>query len=519
MNKKFVDEIVIPAQKNRKKAPKGYITCEGNKYVKAEYVKTVKGKNYYEKDLVVINDDNGNLSLHYKYDDHIKEDVYTPGNYVDINRSIPVIMGIDERSSKYIYGYTSYSNEHFVLDVSVLFSNYESKEKFIKETVNHPVYDINSYVLRYYNIKVATECGAIECYKTGKVYIGDKEEIERLIASSAISRYESFRSQYRGNNSISSSFIKTGNLRYSFGVEIETANGVIPNYMRPHLDISCERDGSVSGGEYITGVLRGTKGANHLMVICDQLSKRCTTDKRCGVHVHIGDANFNKEFSIYAVVLAEMIEEDIFRMLPKSRRNNRYCEKLGLNDVLPSYKRLFSERNPGSISKSHYKQFIENEFNDLFYKMSHNKIISDQFNRKKTHPLNRYVGGPGTGSFRYKWINLIPCNFLRIRSNGGEQDYTLEFRCLEGRTNFNVIFPWILICMAFVAFVENYKRLILEAVIQGKKITLKEIVSTVYNKAILADKTSLAQKLELYIDNRFSKYSPNNESIALEDLL
>src|SRR5690606_33236485 len=85
---------------------------------------------------------------------------------------------------------------------------------------------------------------------------------------------------------------------------------------------------SPQGGEYVSGVMYGDAGFKQLYEMCKLLNKKCTVDKRAGVHIHIGSLNWNKEDLVYSYLLAEMIEEEMFSMLPKSRRSNDYCKKI-----------------------------------------------------------------------------------------------------------------------------------------------------------------------------------------------
>ena len=117
------------------------------------------------------------------------------------------------------------------------------------------------------------------------------------------------------NRRLSDHVTKTTNLidrglDYSFGVEFESCAGVInPWVWKYHgLDMTCERDGSVSGGEYITEILRGDEGFHRLRYYCDVLSQRLTYDETCGIHVHIGNAEFNANFIVSAYILCLKIQ-------------------------------------------------------------------------------------------------------------------------------------------------------------------------------------------------------------------
>lgn len=89
--------------------------------------------------------------------------------------------------------------------------------------------------------------------------------------------------------SMSPSYVVTEGIKYSFGVEIEVSRGFVPTWKAAkNYNMLCIRDGSVNpgeengGAEYVTGVLRGDTGVNHLQSICLELSKRCMVNKSAG---------------------------------------------------------------------------------------------------------------------------------------------------------------------------------------------------------------------------------------------
>ena len=122
-------------------------------------------------------------------------------------------------------------------------------------------------------------------------------------------------------------FNQTFGIPYTFGVEIETCEGFMD--YQSDLNLKAVYDGSISGKEYVTGCMSGNNGIHMLKKICNSLSDSdCYTDSTCGIHVHIGGANFNRRFSILSIMLGNMLEDEIFSMLPKSRSKSSYCLKI-----------------------------------------------------------------------------------------------------------------------------------------------------------------------------------------------
>ncbi|QDP63181.1 MAG: putative amidoligase enzyme [Prokaryotic dsDNA virus sp.] len=237
-------------------------------------------------------------------------------------------------------------------------------------------------------------------------------------------------------------YTKTGGMQYTFGVELETSRGqndtMEQETMDNNLNVLACYDGSIRGREYVTGVLKGNDGMEQLEGICDALNNtEHEVDRRCGVHVHIGGANFNRAFGAMALRLACQIQDDIFEMLPESRRNNSYCPKI---DV-----RTYKNTNFKNANKK-IAQFVFGRTN------------LDKTYNKKYH-LGRY---PST---RYNWMNMVRCG----SASNGE---TLEFRCHAGSLNFEKLQNWILVCMSIVRFIENNQSRIMK-----KGVTLLEILN------------------------------------------
>ena len=70
---------------------------------------------------------------------------------------------------------------------------------------------------------------------------------------------------------------------YTFGVELETCSSS-EVYNGSH-NLKAVYDGSVSGHEFVTGVLQGNKGVDELKSICNHLSGcDARVDRTCGVH-------------------------------------------------------------------------------------------------------------------------------------------------------------------------------------------------------------------------------------------
>lgn len=269
---------------------------------------------------------------------------------------------------------------------------------------------------------------------------------------------------------LSPTYSITEGKRYTFGVELETCSGYIPHYLYASHNISCTRDGSIDGGEYVTGVLRGDRGIEHLQEIVHMLAKRCEVDKKCGIHVHIGNASFDKRFIVFAYYLGRAIQDELYAIMPKSRKLSTYCRYIDrkLSVQLSDFERDFD----GSLDQA---------YAELFLLLSHGKPESSKLNRKTNHPRGSKAGYDHS-SPRYWWLNLIPTVF-----NTRECDppvNTVEFRQHSASLNFNKIKNWLKICMAFVYFVENHQYDIIAGEMKGTSspINLETIIKVAYPK-------------------------------------
>jgi len=309
----------------------------------------------------------------------------------------------------------------------------------------------------------------------------------------------------------SPTFLLSEGLKYTFGVEIETSSGRIHKleYNANNLNMNCDHDGSIKGGEYVTNVLTGDAGFKQLHKITSFLQSRCKIDRSCGIHVHIGGTVFNKSFSVFSYLLGVKLQNDLFKMLPKSRRHNKFCGDLpnfNFNEILKEYG---------------YNYGVEIAYDYLFRELSSGTKLSRNANKKFNHPYGRYCGQYHDVEFdtilRYKWLNLVPCNFnvrhfdfynltKKERSIARtDLPFTIEFRNHSASLNYVKIKNWVLICMAFVNYVENHK----EEILKKEFITIEDIIKKVYKKN--------SKYLLDYIESRKNHFNNINEEVEVNN--
>lgn len=99
---------------------------------------------------------------------------------------------------------------------------------------------------------------------------------------------------------------------------------------------------SSCGIEVCTPVLKGWTGLKSLMKVVEAFAKsnadaskkhRINSDNRCSMHVHVNIADLTKEQLATVIAYYIKCEHVIFDSLPIRRKNNRYCQFIGMTDL------------------------------------------------------------------------------------------------------------------------------------------------------------------------------------------
>lgn len=311
-------------------------------------------------------------------------------------------------------------------------------------------------------------------------------------------------------------------LRYPFGIEIETCIGRIPTRDREDLNIKAVHDGSLRdakgntpGGEYVTGVLVGDAGLTQLHNICRVISSKCKVNSQCGVHVHVGNLNWTKEDIVFSYILAELLEDEIFSVLPASRRTSSYCRRLTQITLkyLPKLQEASKSREEYNITIDEIYDlilaeatFIKGKEGKSYKLKSYTEgelepfISSQYYNKRKQHP-NGAKCGYDKGAQRYCWLNYIT---LMYNTKGGYKggSNTWEIRNHSATMNFTKIRNWIKIFFALCNFVETNKRILLE---RSNIIDLELVIMNSYPKT--------GKRLMKYINERKEIFKVKSETI------
>jgi hypothetical protein len=277
-----------------------------------------------------------------------------------------------------------------------------------------------------------------------------------------------------------------GSIRYTFGVEVETTYGRIPNEELQANKLAIVSDGSIRAGEYVTGALHGDLGFRNLQALMRLISTYCLVSNEGAGHVHIGGALFNRRFSVLAIMAGCQVEEEMFMMQPPNKNpRTKYCSGISKDwGESPVDGKRWS-RDYSHISFSNWREVLGEYV----------------FGRSFGRDMNSLHDVPRWNKYRHKWLNLINCNSV------GRFD-TIEFRIFGVTTSFDKMYCYVLISMAFVWFVENKQGRILELnkefaeTREGLK--LEEMVTSAYSH-----RSDISDMLITFINERKQKFNRN----------
>ena len=237
-------------------------------------------------------------------------------------------------------------------------------------------------------------------------------------------------------------------LPYTFGLEFETAGGFLPQHRLYELGLIPLRDGSITGIEFSTVVLKDNCGLNLLKQQMSALNERTIFDKDCSLHIHFG--NFKLDGEVLLMVNNLFCSSNISNYLPqltfsthlyKSNKEKNYCD---MNQKYASFASMYAEL----VGRDFYGDF--------------------------TQPHPKDINGTRKWNIRsrYRAVNFI--NALCYKS-----PKTIEFRILRPTYNFDKVLGWLFIFSAFIKYAErNYTN---NKYLLRNRITVEQIVQAVYS--------------------------------------
>lgn len=276
-------------------------------------------------------------------------------------------------------------------------------------------------------------------------------------------------------------------LKYSFGLEFETSMGYIPENICFRDGLIPLRDGSISGLEYSTVVMKGNTGLSLLRQQLDTLRQYTAFNKECSLHIHFGGYPLTPDtvFNLYFVcrtlepAFENILPPETFYTSNYKENGKDYCRKL------PSF-RNFDNLYESLVGRKFYGSFTQPHPNDI------------RREAKWRIPT------------RYYWVNFI--NALCYNVNK-----TIEFRFLRPTYNFEKILIWICILNAIMIYSETCE--IKEVSAAYSPNLLRSILQAVYPEPEASYIINGVNKLRILCCNQCRNGDKIGRDVEFEDAL
>jgi Putative amidoligase enzyme. len=271
----------------------------------------------------------------------------------------------------------------------------------------------------------------------------------------------------------------------TFGCEIETSMGWLPEHIQNRTGVVICRDGSIDNAEYVTVPLQGAKGLENLKYLFHELRKRTLTDIKCSLHFHLGTIPTDRLFIVSLYALSVRIQDELFKMFPfyktepqgiKKKNYNQKLRKLGTTTLSPN------------ATKEQFTRYVDEAYYRIFTFLNDGNPPDDRWNRNNHQHNHRHKW---ERSSRYFWNNLMNMFF--------SERNTAEFRIHQGTLNTQKVINWLFICNAIVKYAEKNSKNILSG---SSHISLKQVLNYYGENFKTKDAIFLSDYLNAYVAER-----------------
>lgn len=207
---------------------------------------------------------------------------------------------------------------------------------------------------------------------------------------------------------------------YTFGIEFETSMGYVPQDKCFKDGLIPLRDGSISGLEYSTIVLKGNEGLNLLHQQIRDLKAYTSFNKECSLHIHFGNYPITEKHLYILYKACLVFQNSIARYVPSLTFESGRYKRNGKNYCNP------------------LPEFYN--FSEIYKYMTDRPFFGDF---TQPHPSDITKTAKWKISQRYYCVNFI--NALCYKG-----PKTIEFRFLRPTYNFRVIYLWLAIFNALL---------------------------------------------------------------------
>lgn len=333
-------------------------------------------------------------------------------------------------------------------------------------------------ILKCLNRNIAENTDAKECIGDGRFYLNESSD-DYLNKKAIYKGYENLRLDYRCDSKLASTtksfeqYFKGESFKHSFhkmlpeitfGIEVETDNGRVPqdlmmqNGLIPVKDGSLRHDG-VSPYEYATIILNGKKGLQAISKQCELYNKYCTQSYMNSMHIHIGGIPITKEYVVAAYKIVKQIQGELYEMFPKSIQNTSSFKNQDYCNPLKGFR--------------FKKGDVEYNF-DKIYKYLAMDSEAEFMKFKNYHPKDPENRSKWNVKTRYSIVNFIPTIF---GPNG-----TVEFRIHTSTFNEDKIVNWLYLISAICWYAYENKH-----IDDFKELRLSNVIDSIYPSSILRD--------------------------------
>lgn len=486
------------------------ILYKDNKNLKFKTVKTVTGETEYRrncrkirnayyvigKDCVEVN------NRWYLTSSKLITRDYETGEYV-LLKDTPLVYGIVkiESSGEPVFGYFS---ENKFKNVFVNVKNYGTVKCYNENILKEGGFteNISDGVWRFSKNLSPSDLVKLRRINSQKVFTNKGYNIEDNAAEfqEKIEMFEKYPLK------ITPSAMRYGKLlgKTSFGCELETSKGFVPEHLQYQTGLIICRDGSIDNAEYVTIPMRGAKGLMNLKRIGEILSERTLIDIKCAFHIHLGTLPTDRLFIVALYALAMAIQDEIFKMFPyyktepqgiKKRNYNQKLKKIGIRRISPK------------TTKQEFTEYVDDAYYRIFTWLNDGTPPDNNFNRVNHHHRQT---AKWNRKERYFWINFMNMFFSERK--------TIEFRLHQPTRNSQKMINWLFICNAIVKYAETNAKKILMG---ESSITLEEVVNWYKEEIGNKEACFLSEYLNAYINDRktyFLRDYKNNDYLSLDEM-
>ena len=223
-------------------------------------------------------------------------------------------------------------------------------------------------------------------------------------------------------------------LKYTFGIEFETAGGVIPEDLCFSLGLIPLRDGSITGIEYAT-VPMSNRNINLLREQVNCLREYTATNSTCSMHMHFGRLPNDLKYHYVLYRVFNAIEYTLEQYLPDYTFSTNKYKTNGKN---------YCGHLPNSLNLFDFYEWISGGVTL--------DMTDTTFSLKYPHPSDESGNHKWNISQRYYSMNLINALFYN-------RNKTVEFRFLKPSYNINFIINWLYIFTAILKTAESIYQL------------------------------------------------------------